>query len=288
MTDSPGTSADRYTQASYRCAGRVIHHYSTSFSLATRLLPSTMRRRISAVYALVRVSDEIVDGAWESSTPQERISEVDALEARVEDAARTRFSSDLITHAFAHTATATGITADQWHPFFHSMRLDATQQHYDEASLATYIRGSAEVVGEMCVRIFTADSTLAPSHLVRLDAGAAALGSAFQRINFLRDLADDRDRLQRDYVIISGSQLTEEEKAAEVALIRRQLREADAAIELLPSRVRPAVRCAHGLFSELTDIVAATPAAQLHTTRVSVPNVRKAQIAARSLARRNS
>ncbi len=282
MSDTSDGPAARYTQASYQAARQIISRYSTSFSLATRLLPRQTAERISVLYAMVRVADEIVDGAWTSASAAAKVEALRDFETRIDAAVASGFSSDLVVHAFADTAAAAGIDEQMWRPFFASMRADAQPQQHDEASLVAYIHGSAEVVGFMCVRIFTTDTSPTPSELQRMDAGAAALGAAFQRINFLRDLAHDQDELGRGYIVSPG-EFDDLAKATEVARIRGLLARADASIGLLPARVRPAVRCAHGLFSALTDELETSTAAHILNHRVRVPARRKLAIAARAV-----
>lgn len=284
--------ARAYNRVADAHAVQIMRRYSTSFSMAARLLPRTQSRQIAALYAMVRVADEVVDGAWPGATAAQKIAELDAFQQRIEHATTAGFSSDLVVHAFASTARTTGIEPADWEPFFDSMRSDADPAV--DMSLDAYIHGSAEVVGLMCLRIFTADSTGtrgagAPSpdnntHRERLEAGARALGAAFQRVNFLRDLGADQQHLGRHYLVEPGATLTEAHKAYQIGLIRADLDRAGAAIDLLPRRVRPAIRAAHALFAELTDRLAATPATAIAGTRVRVPDARKAQLLAGALA----
>lgn len=276
-----------HTRTCQAAAARVIEEYSTSFSLATRLLPSEIRTHVTSIYSLVRVADEVVDGAFPASQPEDRIRELDVLEARVRDACARGFSTDAYVHAFAWSARSTGIGPAQWEPFFESMRADAHPCLHDEVSLRTYVHGSAEVVGEMCVLAFLDGAPVTPARLEALFRGARALGSAFQKVNFLRDLAEDRDELDRAYLPgIGRSAPTDAQKAAIVADIRDELDTACASIGLLPKQVRPAVRLAHDLFGELARALDAAPAHRLTRTRIRVPAGRKAVIAASALVGR--
>lgn len=289
-----GHAYDAYTRTAYAASARVIRDYSTSFSLAASLLERLDRQRIRALYALVRIADEVVDGAHPGTATQ-RCEQLRELEARVDDAMESGFSTDLVVHAFAHTARACGLTRAHWAPFFTSMRSDAQagvgpagcsgQGPRPETagvppvalSLDDYIYGSAEVVGDMCARIFFRGQ-LPPERSEQILAGARALGNAFQRINFVRDFGHDSTHLGRTYL---PTPVNAEIFAAEIRLIRQQLTIARPALEHLPTRARMAVRVAHDLFADLTDRLEAVPVEQLATTRVSVPAAHKARIVAR-------
>jgi phytoene synthase len=139
-------------------------------------------------------------------------------------------------------------------------------------------------VGLMCLQVFLRGTKPSAGDREALVRGARQLGAAFQNINFLRDLADDTDRLGRSY--LAGSQrLDDEARDHWVATIRTQLDDARRSIPLLPRDARAAVRSALALFASLTDRVARTPADELYRTRVRVPNGTKALLAGRELMR---
>src|SRR3954466_6179920 len=158
------------------------------------MLPPGSRRHIRPIYALVRLADEVVDGvAAESGLgPDEVAAALDALEADTYRAMATGYSTNLVVQAFATTARAVDIREDVVRPFFTSMRMDLDHARHTPESFATYVYGSAEVVGLMCLQAFLAEGP-PPSDQDRqaLEAGARRLGAAFQKVNFLRDLAAD-------------------------------------------------------------------------------------------------
>ncbi|MGO3147132.1 MAG: phytoene/squalene synthase family protein [Leucobacter sp.] len=285
---------DQFTRTAEIASDRVIRMYSTSFGMATRLLGKRHRQHVRNIYAMVRVADEIVDGVAEEAglTRQDQVETLDRYVADVHRAMRVGYASDFIIHTFARTAHTAGIDETLTGPFFDSMRADLgavtseSEPHpesvtYDETAHAQYVHGSAEVVGMMCLRVFTRDETLSASQKRTLEHGASQLGAAFQNINFLRDLGDDTGRLGRSYLGASGK-LTDTERDAWVQTIRIQLTDASSTIPFLPRDARAAVRSALALFSALTDRVAKTPAATLYRVRVRVPNHRKAFIAAQA------
>lgn len=281
MTDA----LDLYTRTARAAAARVIGEYSTSFGYASRLLPRDVRTGIADVYALVRVADEIVDGpAAEAGLDRsEIVATLDDLEHDTLTAMRRGFSANLVVHAFAATARRTGIDEELVRPFFTSMRMDAEPlTRFDREHYHRYIHGSAEVVGSMCLRVFALEQ---PGLVIdeQLEEGARRLGSAFQKVNFLRDLADDAGRLGRSYIPgLDPRTFTDREKEAVVDEIADDLAVARAAIARLPRGSRRATAAAAALFARLNEQLRATPASRLRTTRVSVPLRRKLGILLRA------
>ena len=196
------------------------------------------------------------------------------------------YSTDLVLHAFARTARECGIGEDLTQPFFDSMAADIAGDTgftaYDAAAHERYVYGSAEVVGLMCLRVFLREDTRTTGELETLTHGARQLGAAFQNVNFLRDLADDTERLQRGY-LGDGGRLTDADRDDWVRTITAQLDDAARSIPLLPKDARAAVRSAHALFAALTRRVAKTPASSLYERRVRVPDPIKALLATRSV-----
>lgn len=288
-TDREPTALGRFTRTAESVAGDVIHAYSTSFGLATRLLGKRHRTHVRNIYALVRVADEIVDGVAREAglTLAEQTEALDRYEAETHRAMQTGYSSDLVVHAFARTARVAGIDESLTRPFFDSMRADLAEPSgltnvYDEQAHAAYVYGSAEVVGLMCVRVFLRDQEMTAEECARLEHGAKRLGAAFQNINFLRDLADDTVRLGRSYLGVDG-RLSDADRDRWVGEVREQLADADAVVPLLPRDARAAVRSALALFTELTNRVARTPAAELYRTRIRVPDPVKLRLASQAL-----
>ncbi|MBS3182321.1 MULTISPECIES: phytoene/squalene synthase family protein [Leucobacter] len=276
-----------------RASAVVIRSYSTSFGAATRLLGRRHRAHVRNVYALVRVADELVDGVTEGAglTPGEQADALQRLESEVGRAIGSGYSSDLIVHAFARTARAAGIDAALTAPFFASMRADlpaptdtAELRGFDAEQHGAYVYGSAEVVGLMCLRIFTRHRSLDALEQHRLERGARSLGAAFQNVNFLRDLADDTDRLGRNYL---GTQerLTDADRIDWVRRIEAELADARAVLPLLPKDARAAVRSALNLFAALSRRISRTTIDELYARRVRVPDWQKTAIIVRSIAR---
>ena len=277
MTDS---YLSRYDRMADRVAAQVIGHYSTSFSLATRVLDPGTRRDIRNLYAVVRIADEIVDGATAEANECPETA-LDVYEEQVLHAPRHRFHTDPVLHAWANTYRRCGIRDDHVRAFFSSMRRDTTQTDYNADDLGAYIYGSAEVIGLMCLDIFLREHDPSEHDRRTMEEGARALGSAFQKVNFLRDLGEDSRELGRAYL---GPVLDEDLKRTLTAEITEELDAARAAIPLLPAAARRGVAAAEALFRELNSRIAATPAAELRTTRISVPNHIKLALTAKALA----
>lgn len=283
-----------YDDVARRAASLVIRRYSTSFGMASRLLGARVRPHVEAIYALVRVADEIVDGgATEAGVGREGAARLlDALEAQTDRAVSEGYSTDLVVHAFAGTARFAGFGRDLTAPFFASMRADLCETEHDAESLARYIHGSAEVVGLMCLRVFLADDRAhggperEPAEVAELEDGARALGAAFQKVNFLRDLHADAEVLGRSYFPgVDLASFGEDDKVRLLDDIEADLVRAARAIPRLPTNSRRAVALAHGLFAELSRRLRATPAPRLLAARVRVPDAVKLRIAAAAVLR---
>lgn len=291
------TALERYSAAAELSSRQIITVYSTSFGTATRLLGHRHRSHIRNIYALVRVADELVDGATAEArlTSDQQHQALDQLESETASALALGYSSNPIVHAFARTARATGIDATLTGPFFRSMRADLAPRSEQDApqradafrrfgddAHSAYVYGSAEVVGLMCLRVFVRDEILTAREREALEHGARRLGAAFQNVNFLRDLADDTSRLGRSYLSEVGH-LDQSQHARWIARIRAELADAEAALQLLPRDTRVAVGTALGLFSRLTDLLAATPTEQLYGRRVRVSGPEKALVVVQSV-----
>ncbi len=269
---------DLYTETSYSLATDLTRRYSSSFSLASRLFPATMQQHIYAIYGLVRIADEIVD----TYHGDDQAALLTATEAEVYAAIERGFSVNPIIHAFQGTAALFAIGKTEIEPFFASMRTDITRRAYDQAAYDAYIYGSAEVVGLMCLRVFVAGET---EQFNQLRAGACKLGAAYQKVNFLRDLAADHNELGRYYFPIgSFAAFDDTIKRAIIADISEDFKAAYPAIKALPAPVRPAVLASYRYYMSLLSKLSVTPAAIIKTQRIRIPNAKKIVILAKTAA----
>ena len=270
-----------YDSVSEGSAAVVISAYSSSFGLASRLLAEPVRTHVRNVYALVRVADEIVDNPDPALGTGPRATMLDWLQEDVRHALRTGYSGNLVVHAFARSAIRCGIGEDIIDPFFASMRMDLETTVHTPESFERYVYGSAEVVGLMCLRVFLAGTDDAAAGYDRLAPGARRLGAAFQKLNFLRDLAEDHDTLGRRYFPgLEVDRFCDADRDRILDDIDADLAAAAAVVPDLPTSSRRAVRVAHATFAELAARLRATPAAEIRRTRVRVPDAVKLRLAA--------
>lgn len=270
-----------YHATAGQSAGRIINYYSTSFSWSTRLFPAAIRRDIQALYAVVRIADEIVDGAAAEAKTADIRALLDGYEEQVVHAADAAFHTDPVLHAWANAQRRCQFSEDHIRAFFASMRRDLDPSPHDAASLQRYIHGSAEVIGLMCLDIFLVGRHPAEEDRATMADGAKALGAAFQKVNFLRDLAEDTDCLGRGYL----PELDASTKRRWCAEIRDELARARRAAHLLPPGARRGVLAATGLFTDLNERIDSASVDELYARRIRVPAPRKAQILAGSLWR---
>ena len=283
MNSSEPSSLERYLSAAERSSAEVIDTYSTSFGWASKLLGKAEQQPVRNIYALVRVADEIVDGAADEAhdNPAKLLDE---LEAETYRALESGFSTNLVVHAFAHTAREVGIKRDIIEPFFHSMRMDLTEREHDQKSFDTYVYGSAEVVGLMCLKVFMVGKDYTKEERVTLIAGARALGAAFQKVNFLRDLSADFKKLGRSYFPgVNVATFDSQTQSRLIADIEADLAKPAQTLPLLPKGSRKAVAAAQMFFDALNERIRNTPAEVLIETRISVPNTQKLVILIKTL-----
>ena len=280
-----------YDSVSEDSAAAVIRAFSSSFGLASRLLAEPVRTDVRNVYALVRVADEIVDNPDPSLGREPRARMLAWLHDDVRHALRHGYSGNLVVHAFARTAVRCRIGEELIDPFFASMGMDLETIVHTRESFDRYVYGSAEVVGLMCLRGFLAGDGIADrsEDYDRLMPGARRLGAAFQKLNFLRDLAEDHDTLGRRYFPgLDVKRFCDADRDRILDDIAADLDAAAAVIPALPASSRRAVRFAHATFADLAARLRATPAAEIRRTRVRVPDPVKIRLVAGALYRGRS
>lgn len=260
---------ETYNQSAEAASKIITETFSTSFGSATKLFPQSIRQDIYNIYGLVRIADEIVD-SYQGKEVEALLYD---LEVETNKAVRRQFSSNIVVHAFAATAHRYGIGADLTEPFFASMRMDITKATFTDEEYKTYIYGSAEVVGLMCLKVFCKGDT---QKYEQLASGAKALGAAFQKVNFLRDIKDDYETRGRYYFPVGAYKTFDEAtKLAILADISADFEHAKGAIVLLPSEARKAVNAAFHYYGALYKKLQHTPATKLQQERVRVSNAQK-------------
>lgn len=260
---------DLYAETAYQLSRELTLRYSTSFGQSSKLFSKTIQPHIYAIYGLVRIADEIVDtyvGPRQATLLKE-------LEDDTYQAMRIGYSANPIVHAFALTANQYGISKALIKPFFESMRLDLKPQQYTTDLYAAYIYGSAEVIGLMCLRVFTDGNA---AQYKQLAPGAKALGAAYQKVNFLRDIASDHHERGRMYFPdMTFETFDEAAKAGIIADIESDFSAALPAVHALPANAQKAVELSYRYYMELLKKLKVTPASTIKTRRIRVSNGKK-------------
>ena len=268
-----------YDKACLQASQQTTRLYSTSFSLGVRSLHPRLRGPIHAIYGFVRFADEIVD----TFHTHDKADLLDRFREDTRRAIADGICLNPILHSFQRVVHAYGIEAELYETFLRSMEMDLHTDRHDADSYATYILGSAEVVGLMCLRVFCEGDE---SRYQELRPAAMRLGAAFQKVNFLRDLRDDRDALGRTYFPdIDVAHLTATDKRAIENDIRADLDAALAGIRRLPRGARYGVYLAYVYYRALFEKIRALPSERILKERISVRNRRKAALFVNSYLR---
>ncbi len=259
-----------FDKVSFECSKTVTESYSTSFALATKMLAPSIRKDIYNIYGFVRFADEIVDTFHDYD--KEKL--FNAFQKDLEDSLADRISLNPILNAFQHTYHRYGIPRHLVDAFMKSMRMDLDKQVYaTHAEFKEYIYGSADVVGLMCLRVFVNGDD---RRYEVLKDSAMALGSAFQKVNFLRDLKADYEDLNRSYFPNTNLlQLDEASKQRIVEEIREDFRKGYEGIAKLPNEAKFGVYTAYKYYYQLLRKLQKTPSLQIKNARIRVPNYQK-------------
>lgn len=258
-----------YDKVCQHASEHTTFSYSTSFSFGIRSLHKRFQAPIHAIYGFVRFADEIVDTlhAHDKATLLQRFRN-DTLLAIAEGV-----SLNPILHSFQRVVSRYNIEPELYSTFLDSMAMDLTDKAHDQRSYETYILGSAEVVGLMCLRVFCeGDDVL----YQRLRPSAMKLGAAFQKVNFLRDLKDDHNNLGRTY--FPGIDVRKFDRATKTRIeidIQQDFDDAILGIRALPKGARFGVYMAYAYYVALFNKIKALPTDRILTERVRVRNRRK-------------
>ena len=247
----------------------ITTRYSTSFGLSSTLFDKSIRPDIYSIYGLVRIADEIVD-TYRKDNSLELLNE---LEADCYRCMKTGYSANPVVHAFGLTARQYGIERPIVAAFFASMRMDISAFKNTQKNYETYIYGSAEAVGLMCLYVFVDGNK---KQFNELTDGARALGAAYQKINFLRDLATDSKELDRWYFPGSTFEsFDRKSKDAVVADIEDDINLARIALAKLPKSSNKAVSLSLEYYQRLLEKLKRTSVDELRGRRLRISNVVK-------------
>tara|TARA_B100000900_G_scaffold68800_1_gene54024 strand:- start:1094 stop:1933 length:840 start_codon:yes stop_codon:yes gene_type:complete len=266
-----------FDEVSYSCSEKVTKTYSTSFSLATRLLSQNIRKDIYNIYGFVRFADEIVD----SFHDYDKKELFEDFSIDLDKALKNKIHLNPILNSFQHTFHKYDIDISLVDAFMKSMKMDLSKKKYSTVKeFKEYIYGSADVVGLMCLKVFVqGDQKL----YLSLKESAMSLGSAFQKVNFLRDLKADKEDLNRSYFPnTSFKNLDEKDKDFIISDIENDFSKGLEGIKNLPIEAKFGVFMAYRYYNQLLKKLKKTPATEIINRRIRVPNLKKLELLTRS------
>lgn len=258
-----------YDNLSVEISKMTTRAYSTSFSLGIYFLNHRLRNAIYSIYGFVRVADEIVD-SFEGFDKGLLLSK---FRTETYEALESRISTNPILNSFQQAVHQYQINYDLIELFLESMKMDLEKVHYTRENYQQYILGSAEVVGLMCLHVFVEGDR---NKYEELKPYAMKLGSAFQKVNFLRDIRDDYHVLGRTY--FPGVDLTDFSGQAKGQIeeeIEDEFRAALIGIRKLPPTSKGGVYLAYVYYRSLFNKIKKTPAQQVLTARIRINNGQK-------------
>lgn len=266
-----------FDEVSYSCSEKVTKTYSTSFSLATRLLSENIRRDIYNIYGFVRFADEIVD-SFHDYDKKELFKD---FSFDLKKALKNKIHLNPILNSFQHTFHKYDIDISLVNAFMKSMEMDLSKKKYSTIKeFKEYIYGSADVVGLMCLKVFVQGNQ---KLYLSLKENAMSLGSAFQKVNFLRDLKADKEDLNRSYFPnTSFKNLEEKEKNLIISDIENDFSKGLEGIKNLPIEAKFGVFMAYRYYNQLLKKLKKTPATEIINRRIRVPNLKKLELLTRS------
>jgi len=255
----------------------VIKRYSTSFYFSSSLLSKSIRQDIFNIYGFVRLADEIVD-TFHEFPKKELLNE---FEEELWRSIENKISLNPILNSFQNTVNRYSIPKDLIRSFLDSMKMDLEKKEYNSVEeYKKYIYGSADVVGLMCLKVFVKGSDALYSDLSDY---AISLGSAFQKVNFLRDLKDDSNILKRVYFPnVNMDDFNEESKKEIINEIELDFKNAIKGIARLPKNSRFAVFIAYRYYNKLLKKLKRTSSENIVKKRVRIHNFQKFTVIARS------
>ncbi len=257
------------------CSKIVTKSYSTSFSSAVKMLAPSIRQDIYNVYGFVRFADEIVD----SFHDYDKTFLFESFETDLKNALSQKISLNPILNAFQHTVHLHKIPNELIDAFMKSMKLDLEKKEYKtKEEYNEYIYGSADVVGLMCLKVFVKGNI---EMYDNLKLSAMRLGSAFQKVNFLRDLKADFEDLDRTYFPNTDlSKLDETSKQEIISEIEADFIAGYEGIVNLPIEAKFGVYTAYVYYKKLLLKLKKTPSGEIKNTRIRVSDYQKASLLA--------
>lgn len=261
-----------YDRVSISCSRLITRSYSTSFSLGIKCLDEELRDPIYAIYGFVRFADEIVDSFHDYNKKQL----LDKFRRDTYEAIADRISLNPILNSFQHAVNKYNIDKHLIEHFLKSMEMDLDRIRYDMNSFNTYIYGSAEVVGLMCLKVFCNGNQ---TQYEKLEPYAMKLGSAFQKINFLRDLREDYVEMGRNY--FPGVDIKVFDEASKKTIeqgIESDFKIGYEGVKKLPQCAKFGVYLSYVYYYSLFKKIRNTPSGNVLKQRIRIPNQHKLSI----------
>ena len=258
-----------FDEVSLKCSEITTKYYSTSFSLGIRLLDKEIHSPIYSIYGFVRLADEIVDSFHEF----DKAKLLNEFKENTKQAIENKISLNPILNSFQEVVNKYNIEWEHIQDFLSSMESDLNQKKHDEDSYKQYIKGSAEAVGLMCLRVFCNNDNKLYNDLEKY---AIYLGSVFQKVNFIRDISADYNELKRVYFPqLNINEFNEEEKNKIEDDIEKEFKLALIGIKQLPKSAKKGVFLAYSYYYSLFKKIKSTPADKIMTKRIRIPNFTK-------------
>jgi len=266
-----------FDKISYKCSRIITNTYSTSFSMGIKMLHKDLHKPLYNIYGFVRLADEIVD-SFDVFDKKSLLSE---LKKNTFLAIKNKISLNPILNSFQDVVNKYDIDHNLIKTFLSSMEMDLYHKKFNEEQIKNYILGSAEVVGLMCLTVFVNGEK---EEYNKLKPFAMHLGSAFQKINFLRDINSDHKKLGRTYFPgINIDKFNESDKIIIEKDIEKEFMTGKKGIKMLPRSSKSGVYLSYLYFYSLFLKIKKIPANQLLKTRIRIPNYYKFLLLLKSL-----
>lgn len=269
-----------YHRTNLDCSRLITRAYSTSFSMGIMAFDKKLRMPIYGIYGFVRYADEIVDTFHE----HDKQGLLEEFKTETWKAIDRKISLNPVLDSFQQVVNAFNIDRSLIEAFLHSMEMDLSETAYNSEMYQEYIYGSAEVVGLMCLKVFCEGKE---EPYQQLKGAARALGAAFQKVNFLRDIRDDYQTRGRTYFpeLNLGMKFDAESKVLIEKDIEADFQAAYEGILKLPNSSKFGVLTAYWFYKNLFSKIRKTRADEILNKRIRINNFEKAAVLAGVMVR---
>jgi len=273
---------DLYDQVCGECSKLITNRYSTSFSLGIKSLPKRYHESIYGIYGFVRFADEIVDTFHQS----DKTKILDKFRLDTLESIKDKISLNPVLHSFQLVVNSYNIKTEWIEAFLKSMEMDLTMKTFSDSEYKEYIFGSAEVIGLMCLQVFCDGNA---DIFSPLEKDACALGSAFQKVNFLRDMKADFEERGRVYFPnVSYSSFSKSDKNTIEEDIQKDFDQALNGIKNLPNGCKTGVYAAYTYYLALFEKIKKSSTKDILSKRIRVSDAHKMLLLLKSTAQSNT